>query len=506
MSNSPLLTKEERETESGDGRSSHTIYGFSGVAGILNPIESYSPAPAVESVIDQRPFNYLNAEDHCGELHTSPGVNISEHDAVDYVSGSKLHGRNAMIDNVSRDMTSSTSSEVGEKLIDVHFLFTLGDVAENDAWKYLDLKINVTQNYEHTPSGIWPPPQNSAQTSHQLYEHAVPGGKHLKEVAVRMSIKNVVEFMKTQYRFHLFCTVEENSDAIAQLRDAGTFIQWSKMEACVFVSFLETKQYLRPINCDIVRSLFMGHLSTNSLDFFLGSFDFDEERLYHVNPSEAALKGSGESSLPPAMSGQGLAGDGRVVVVDEEDRVYEARKARAGRPYHKNTKAMLMTRAQVEKVFEIRQRWHNLTARQRKDHISGPDFYSFFTLNRDEAAGILPVCSTWFKDVLRLHGVKVWPGRPLRRSGALLEALKMQLRSEEAALQFTNSNTEEENERQHKIYSLKRDIERVIEERVAIVKKNVTPSYFAQYELLQGKQYLDPIWAALPPPIPDSSS
>lgn len=478
---------------------------FSGVMGLLNPIDSDPTVPVIEPEIDQRPVSYLNAQGYPEESSLNHGITVSENAGVDVsgLAGTEVYEQRGAANNFGQDIAPAISIVPEEKFIDIHFLFTLGEVAENNAWEYLDLNINVTQNYQKNPLDNSPPPDNSAQTSQQLYEKAVPGGKHLKEIAVRISIKNTIENVHRRYKFQLFCTMKEKPDAVHRLHNQGTYTQWSKMEACVFVNFLETKQYLRPINRDIVRSVFIERQSTNEPDFFLGSFAFDGIGLYHVNPSETVLQERDEKYSPTSVPATILAGDENVLIVNEEDRVYEARKARAGRPYHRVTSELLMTRAQVEKIIEIRERWQGLTPRQRRNHVSEPDFYSFFTLNRDEAARILPVCTTWFKDVIRHQGVKVWPGRPLRRSGALLEELKVQLRSEEAALQYTNPNTPERDEREHKIGTLKTEIEKVLNERIAIVKKYVTPAYFAQYEMLHGKQYLDPTWEALPPPIPD---
>lgn len=395
---------------------------------------------------------------------------------------------------------SSSSCLDADRFIDIHLLFTLSNAEDNDAWEYLDVNISVTQNYEKDPLDTTPPPENSAQTSQQLCRRAASQGRHLKEVAVRITIKNCRGHDRRRYKFQLFCSLRERPEIVQRMQDIGKYALWNRVEACLFVTYPEAKQSIQPLVLEIPRVIFINRMLSEEPYFFLASFAFDGICVFDVLPNGMLLHSSSHNCPLNAAPAVQIKHE-TITTVEVSDMIYEPRKTRAGRPYHRVTGQMLMTKAQVEKIIEIRKRWQGLTPRQRRNHVTELDFYCFFTLNRDEAAKILPVCTTWFKDVIRLQGVKVWPGRPLRKSGALLEDLKGQLRSEEAALQYTCSNSAERLEREQKIVQLKSSIHRVLAERVAIVKKYVTQVYFEKYEAANGTQYLDPTWEALPPPF-----
>lgn len=374
--------------------------------------------------------------------------------------------------------------------IDAHLLFSLVDASENDVWSYLHLSFNVIQNFAKDPFDNAPPPDNSAQTTQKLLKEYGYGGKHIQEATVTITMKTTPETRNRQYQFQLFCSVSED-----ELTRKCVSATWTKLETCAFITIRGTKKPLRPINRVIARHR---TLSVEG-EIFLGSFSFDGYSLYHISPSNTHLQETISvdplESVRPLM----LARENQVIIVDKAEIELESKKARAGRPRHKKSQQLLMTRDQVKKVIEIRKRWQGLTPRQRRSHVSEADFYPFLTLNRDEAAKSLPVCTTWFKDVIRRQGVKIWPGRPLRRSGAELEELKYRLATARAALQYAHVGTGEHTRHIQLISSLECEIKQKLEDRSNIVAANVTPEYYDKFLLKDGKQYLNPEWAVLPP-------
>lgn len=377
--------------------------------------------------------------------------------------------------------------------IDAHLLFSLVDASENDAWSYLNLTFNVIQNFAKDPFDNAPPPDNSAQTTQKLLKDYGYGGKHIQEATVTITIKTTPETKNRQYQFQLFCSVIEDEST----RECVS-ATWTKLETCAFITIRGTKKPLRPINRVIPRAR---ALSCDG-EIFLGSFSFDGHSLYHISPGNTQVQETNRSAPLASVCPLMIASEDQVIIVDKAEIELESKKARAGRPRHKKSQQLLMTREQAQKVIEIRERWQGLTPRQRRSHVSEADFYPFLTLNRDEAAKILPVCTTWFKDVIRLQGVKVWPGRPLRRSGAELEELKDRLATSRAALQYAHAGTGEHKRHVKLIASLECEIRQKLDDRLNIVAANVTPEYYERFLLEDGNQYLNPEWAALPPPMP----
>lgn len=191
----------------------------------------------------------------------------------------------------------------------------------------------------------------------------------------------------------------------------------------------------------------------------------------------------------------------KVLIVNRHDMIAETNGARGGRPVHRLTGQLLMTREQVQKVLQIRARWQGLSPRQRRDNVHEEDFYPFLTLNRDETAQCLGVCATWLKDAIRAQGMITWPGRPLRRSGAYLQSQKELLESSEARLYYTSLEHPDRDVYRQEIIKLKRCIENSVAKRTDIVRKNVSEEYFRRFIEKGGPKFLNPTWNALPPTV-----
>lgn len=190
-----------------------------------------------------------------------------------------------------------------------------------------------------------------------------------------------------------------------------------------------------------------------------------------------------------------------VYLVKRSDTIAETNGARGGRPIHRQTGQLLMTREQVEKVLEIRKRWEGLSPRQRRDNVDEEDFYPFLTLNRDETAQCLGVCATWLKDAIRAQGMITWPGRPLRRSGAYLQSQKELLESSQARLYYTSKEHPDRETYENEVQKLAKSVRDTVVKRAKIVEENVKPKYFLKFISLGGEKFLNPTWNALPPTI-----
>lgn len=385
----------------------------------------------------------------------------------------------------------SECDEMPDSIIDVCMLLTLPDADCNPVWSYLNFVINVTQNYVKTPSDTSPPPQNSAQTSQKIIPHGASDGRHMKEITMRIIIKNTSHTRYRLYQFQLVCVVFED-DSIRSKVD----VPWKKIEVCTIVKNRCTNQLLRPQTRDLLRRDILRHGGDDSL----GAFAYDGMFLYHIGSTIASQRRGEIAELSDRIAAPIRCRGDRVITVEKSDRVVETRKARAGRPSHRLTGELLMTRHQVEKVIEIRERWRGLTARQRRTHVKEADFYPLLTLNRDEAARVLNVCTTWFKDIIRLQGITTWPGRPLRRSGADLEELKENLASAKAAMQFVQPHTPSYKRQQEKIHSIEGKINAKLQDRLKVVRGLVSEAYFERYARENGYQYLNPDWDTLPLP------
>ncbi|PXF50086.1 hypothetical protein BWQ96_00246 [Gracilariopsis chorda] len=382
------------------------------------------------------------------------------------------------------------SSEAGDECIYVYVIVAVDEQISDELWKYLNTSLFITQpvtEEEMSVSGG----QNTFACFQQVVEIPSQSSKHFREISARIFIKNYIHHTQKRFLFQLFLQVSERNSAMPSA--AG--LPWDKLDVVSFIQLPSTGQILRPIGREVMHEEALG----SAEGMFLGSFMMFDTQLYHHLPTEETLKqqelGQYNDYIPRTIDST----PADVVIVEKEDIVLETNGARAGRPSHRLTGQLLMTRSQVEKILEIRGRWNGLSPRQRRDNVSATDFYTFFTLNRDETAECLGVCATWLKDAIRAHGVNVWPGRPLRRSGAALQTLKENMESAQAALRFSHPSVGETDRLEEEVKSFERKIEEVLELRLSIVKSNVSAEYFAGFLAANGQQYLDPEWNALPP-------
>lgn len=380
--------------------------------------------------------------------------------------------------------------EIPDSFIDICIILTFPEVSQNPAWSYLSLLINVTQNYIKDPRDDALPPQNSAQTSQQLLSNDASNGRLLKEITMRITIKNSLASRNRMYHFQLVCAVAEDHNLRDQIG-----ILWSTMEVCTMVTNRATNQILQPLTRDITRQDAIKGNGNN----FLGTFAFDGQILYHVNQSDPELNLHLGRKVNNGIAANMLHSEGKVIKVEKSDQITKSKKARGGRPSYKLTGELLVTKEQAEKIIEIRSRWRGLTSRQRRTHVREEDLYPLLTLNRDEAAKAIAVCTTWFKDILRLQGIVIWPGRPLRKSGSQLIDLKENLGSARAAIEFVQQNTPAYLRQEGKIRNLEASIQKKLSERLDIVKTRVSPEYFEKFVNEGGQLYLDPVWDTLPP-------
>lgn len=273
--------------------------------------------------------------------------------------------------------------------------------------------------------------------------------------------------------------------------DIALFIQYDNSIAQTLwpIKRLITKEELQLAECD---------------DVFVGSIFLENEKLYHHFPSELSIKVNDEYNALPFEAE--VCQNEEVVIVDRHDMIAAPNGARGGRPVHRISGQLLMTKEQVDKVFEVRRRWEGLSVRQRKDNVVEEDLYPFLTLNRDETAECLGACPTWLKDTIRTQGVKTWPGRPLRKTGAYLQSQKELLESAEARLQFTPLQHPDRNQNEFEVERLRQNIYQSVSERIKIVQENVSKEYFRRFIENNGPKFMNPDWIALPPQIPMSPS
>ena len=388
-------------------------------------------------------------------------------------------------------LTSHVPNKVMEQATVVVFmLITQPRECSLEEWQRLNTNLIITHS-ETTSQVAYPISQNTDICYQEVIEMPNATGGLVRELSIYLNTRAHIDD-STENLFQIFLAVTNGSET-----NFLTNPSWNQLEVVSFIQNLPTCQVIRPINQKIT----FQQISTNPLGVFHASFTMHDDKLNHFLPTEASLiqqaeesKVNNEDVNQPCISEQ-------VVLVGRNDIIQEVNGARGGRPLHKLSGQLLMTRQQVEKVLEIRNRWQGLSPRQRRDNVTNADFYTFLTLNRDETADCLGVCATWLKDAIRSQGVHVWPGRPLRRTGALLQSLKESLASVRAAMRYTDPNMGQLREYQSEIQRLQNEIRDVLNVRMDIVKQNVSSKYFEKFVAENGKQYLDPEWEALPPSI-----
>lgn len=405
--------------------------------------------------------------------------------------------------NTPRDLQETTSgwseneyslaSHVPNKVMEqatilVFMLITQPRECSLEEWHRLNTNLIITHS-ETTSQVAYPISQNTDICYQEIIEMPNATGGLVRELSIYLNTRAHIDG-STENLFQIFLAVSNSSETNSLANPS-----WNQLEVVSFIQNFPTCQVIRPINQKITSQ----QISTNPLGVFHASFTMKDDKLNHFLPTEASLIQQAEESRTnnedvnqPCISEQ-------VVLVGRNDIIQEVNGARGGRPLHKLSGQLLMTRQQVEKVLEIRNRWQGLSPRQRRDNVTNADFYTFLTLNRDETADCLGVCATWLKDAIRSQGVHVWPGRPLRRTGAMLQSLKESLASIKAALRYTDPNMGQMREYQSEIQRLQNEIRDVLNVRMDIVKQNVSNKYFEKFVAENGKQYLDPEWDALPP-------
>lgn len=266
-------------------------------------------------------------------------------------------------------------------------------------------------------------------------------------------------------------------------------------ELVVLLSVPSSGQVLLPI---IIHQPFSRNSAISISKILFAKVAIISGELFYLLPNRARVQGESNSSKT-LISRPYVPSTNLLQNVDEKDVVAESNGARAGRPSHKVTSELLITPEQGQKILEIRKRWEGLSARQRRVVISAEDFYPFLTLNRDETAQHLGVCATWLKDTIRLHGMKTWPARPLRRSGAYLQCQKENLKTTLAKLNYTPRKEKKYIQLLAEADKFQRNIAECVQHRCEIVKENVSNLYFQQFILKNGAKFLNPCWTVHPP-------
>ncbi|CAN8071040.1 unnamed protein product [Agarophyton chilense] len=382
-------------------------------------------------------------------------------------------------------------SAIGDECIYVYVIIAVDDSVNDQLWNHLNTSLFVTQpvtEEEMNQSNA----QNSFACFQQIVEIPTQNSKQFREISARIFIKNYIHHTHKRVLFQLFLQVSNNNLPMSTSSD----LLWDKLDVVSFIQLPSTGQILRPIGREL---LYDEVFSTSTEGLFLGSFMIHDTQLYHHLPTEETLQLQEEGQYNGFVSPTMDIMPEEVVIVDKKDLILETNGARGGRPSHRLTGQLLMSRPQVEKILEIRARWHGLSPRQRRDNVSAKDFFIFITLNRDETAECLGVCATWLKDAIRSHGVIEWPGRPLRKPGAMLQTLKENMNSIKAALQFSHPSVGETDRLMEEIRVIERKIEAVLEERISIVRGRTTTEYFEGFMQADGKAILNPDWNALPP-------
>lgn len=382
--------------------------------------------------------------------------------------------------------------ETGEDSIMVHMMISLPN--ETDAninlWQQLKTSLVVTQSVKEQELSL-PISRDSFLCYQESMDIAVSEQKQAREISARITINNYLQHVQTMYLFQLFLSITEDTSSMG-----GLSFNWDQMDIITFIQMPCTGQILRPIERLISRQ---ESLSTSNEGVFVCSFTFQDKAIFYHSPSEAVLRERAARTFNVGTISDSDPEREEVVIAERNDIILEANGARAGRPSHRETGQLLMTRAQVEKTIEIRIRWQGLSPRQRRDNVNNGDFYTFLTLNRDETAQCLGVCATWLKDAIRAQGVNVWPGRPLRRTGAMLQTLKENIESARAALKFSDPAIGESHRYEEDIRRYENEVRDVLTMRLEIVKTNVSEEYFNRFLLENGQLYLNPDWNALPP-------
>lgn len=380
----------------------------------------------------------------------------------------------------------------------VFVLLKIPHLATEKVWKHLRTSIVVTLLTNCNSSDSI---QQTCPCEQQFLEMPATPDTIVRELSVQIpltAIRAAQTSENTNHLFQLFLSLSESKDAHSLSAIVDGCPDWNKIEVVSFIHLVATSQPLRPIPCELTRH----ECRQSPSGIFIGSFSLQEDTLFHHIPTDESLKLRAEAEAERADPIVSAADSEQVVIVSRDELIPETNGARSGRPMHKETQKLLMTRDQVEKLLEIRARWSGLSPRQRRDMVTRADFFPFFTINRDETAYYLGVCATWLKDAIRAHGVNMWPGRPLRRSGALLQNQKENLESAEAKLQYTSKDHADFERYTYEIARLKRDIMENVQKRVQEVKKHVSPEYFKAFIEQEGEKYVNPVWNALPPSQP----
>lgn len=371
--------------------------------------------------------------------------------------------------------------------ITVHLILSFPDSVDGEAWNSIQSSLAVAQSVTQHDFAS-PFPQAALSCDQRSEEIPTSEMKLAREISASISVKHYLNSIPARHLFQLYLVINEKNEV--------NFAKcpWNRLNIVAFVQFPSTGQLLLPIETEVSRREALS--STGGM--FLGSFVVQNKQMFHHIPNEPFLRRQeiGTSRQCMLQTSKPFVED--VVIVDRKDIVLEPNGARAGRPSHKETGQLLMTESQVKKILEIRKRWEGLSARQRRDNVSPSDFYTFLTLNRDETAECLGVCATWLKDAIRSQGMNVWPGRPLRKTGAMLQTLKERLESARAALRFSDPAINETKPYEANVHRYENEIRELVSMRVEIVKANVSPEYFQRFMQENGSEHLDPTWNALP--------
>lgn len=436
-------------------------------------------------------------EIHFSDVPPENHMNISSFDCLEHIGREKSPGcekSHPGFSNSFNDLNAIFNASlepdgIGDSIL--LFILISGITRIHEQGEIVRAKVEVQQstneNELSSPSAKSKP--NFVTSSLDIYSRK---GELLKEISVRIPLDGLETSgarCEDGIFFHIFLSL----DYITPKENFSSFESSGKLDVICFTHYFPTSQVLHPVQ----RSILQPCIFNAPFGTFLASYKFSQGKIFHHIPGKEEIIRQAKFHLENVLDRSSR--NDLLVLVRDEDIVSELHGARGGRPVHKKTGKLLMTKEQVLKIIEIRKRWEGLSTRQRRENVNDSDFYPFLTLNRDETALSLGVCATWLKDAIRAQGMRTWPGRPLRRSGALLQTQKDSLVSAQARLELTELDHPERPQFEYDVQRIKEEIHGGIQKRAKIVENNVSPDYFERFVTQNGVKYLDPTWNALPP-------
>ena len=182
---------------------------------------------------------------------------------------------------------------------------------------------------------------------------------------------------------------------------------------------------------------------------------------------------------------------------------YKENANTAGSPIRKSNLDIIMTQRSRNKIIELRNRFENVSARQRLRHFRRSDLFPLLVCQRDEIGALLNVSTTWLKDRIRAFGVLEWPARALMVHSSELRiallALQDVLHGPSGVIQKLWRGYNLRSDEIDRVVQLEDAIARYRQQRIAVLQPLVTEDFYKEFLLKADPWCLDPSWDSQPP-------